>query len=265
MIDYLALALAQEENISSAEEDESLSVGVAEEFLGGFFGGDLFPTEKTPPGLHGPQTTQAERGLPRSENPPLPAPNRERDSAGLSPRLEMPRVGGNFRFSVSRDATRAVPYSAEAETGDGKPKNSGGDVWMNGGFRQGQFPTRRGKNLPLPALSQYVAGGLFSAQAWPRGGVIFDSGGSIASVKAAAPGSFATLGWKEQMAREEAVLPLLRQVRQAQRSSGFVQSQRRAFTVTLPEGGGGPALSAEDFDLACERDARRYGGGFGLY
>ncbi len=67
------------------------------------------------------------------------------------------------------------------------------------------------------------------------------------------------------MAREEAGLPLLRQVPRAPRTSGFVQSQRRPITVTLPEGGGGPALSAEDFDLACERDARRYGGGFGLY
>lgn len=73
------------------------------------------------------------------------------------------------------------------------------------------------------------------------------------------------MGWNEWQNRDFAVLPLLRQVRQAQHSSGFVQSQRRAFAVTLPESGGGPALSAEDVDLACERDARRYGGGFGLY
>lgn len=66
-------------------------------------------------------------------------------------------------------------------------------------------------------------------------------------------------------AREEAVLPLLRQMRQTQWGAGFVQGQRRQFAVTLPEGEAVPGWSAEDFDLACERDARRYGGGFGLY
>lgn len=67
-------------------------------------------------------------------------------------------------------------------------------------------------------------------------------------------------------AEDGASLPLLDQLRQAQRGSGFVQTQRRAFTVTLPEGeSAAGAWSAEDFDLACERDARRYGGGFELY
>ena len=65
---------------------------------------------------------------------------------------------------------------------------------------------------------------------------------------------------------QEAVLPLLRQLRQAQWTAGFVQGQRRQLTVTLPEATpAAPALSAEELDLACERDARRYGGGFGLY
>lgn len=66
--------------------------------------------------------------------------------------------------------------------------------------------------------------------------------------------------------QETSVLPLLRQLRQAQWGAGFVQGQRRQLTVTLPEAApAAPALSAEELDLACERDARRYGGGFGLY
>lgn len=264
MIDYLALAMEQERD----EEEENI-------------GNDI---------LYVPQTTQVKSGLPRIKNPPLPAPNRERDSTGLPPRLKMPRGGEDFRFSVSRDATRAVPYGAEEETGEGEPHDAPSDAeeatgeggpaahpeWLHtaGVSRQGQSPTRRGKNSLLPASSQYIAVGSFSTKAWPRGGVIFDSGGSIASVgayaaggaSAAAGGFISALEQKELSAREEAVLPLLRQVRQAQRSSGFVQGQRRAFAVTVPEGEStAGAWSAEDFDLACERDARRYGGGFGLY
>lgn len=79
-----------------------------------------------------------------------------------------------------------------------------------------------------------------------------------------------TPGWRIPSAgdasAQEAVLPLLRQLRQAQWSTGFVQGQRRQFAITLPEAAPtAPSLSAEDFDLTCERDARRYGGGFALY
>lgn len=80
-----------------------------------------------------------------------------------------------------------------------------------------------------------------------------------------------TPGWGipsagDASAQDPAVLPLLRQLRQAQWGTGFVQGQRRQFTVALPEAVSAVSpLSAEDFDLACERDARRYGGGFALY
>lgn len=63
----------------------------------------------------------------------------------------------------------------------------------------------------------------------------------------------------------DAAAPLLRRLQQAQWTAGFVQGQRRHFTVALPEPAPAPGLSAEDLDLACERDARRYGGGFALY
>lgn len=62
-------------------------------------------------------------------------------------------------------------------------------------------------------------------------------------------------------------LPLLDRLRAAQRGEGFVRSQRRAFTVTLPDAlaAAPPAWSVADLDRAVERDARRYGGEFRLY
>ena len=60
-------------------------------------------------------------------------------------------------------------------------------------------------------------------------------------------------------------IPLLSAMRTAERGTRFVQSQRRVFTVTLPESGGEPAgLNIESIDRAVERDARRYGGDFFL-
>ena len=78
--------------------------------------------------------------------------------------------------------------------------------------------------------------------------------GSREWTEAAVPGTAAA-----QMA------PLLFQMEQAERGTRFVQSQRRAFAVTLPESGGEPAgLNIESIDRAVERDARRYGGDFFL-
>ena len=60
-------------------------------------------------------------------------------------------------------------------------------------------------------------------------------------------------------------IPLLSAMRTAERGTRFVQSQRRAFAVTLPESGGEPSgLNIESLDRAVERDARRYGGDFFL-
>ena len=98
------------------------------------------------------------------------------------------------------------------------------------------------------------------------------------AIKNSPPGTFVSTGDETTSAlgrgipsagdasAQEAVLPLLRQLRQAQWTAGFVQGQRRQLAVALPEPApAAPALSAEELDLACERDARRYGGGFALY
>lgn len=64
----------------------------------------------------------------------------------------------------------------------------------------------------------------------------------------------------------DAALPLLDRVRRAQRGESFVRSEKRAFTVTLPEApAAAPAWSVEDLDRAVEQDARRSGGDFRLY
>lgn len=61
-------------------------------------------------------------------------------------------------------------------------------------------------------------------------------------------------------------LPLLALTRKAQVRTGFVQRERRAFSVTLPEvPSEASGLTAEELDRAVERDARRYDGGFPLY
>lgn len=60
-------------------------------------------------------------------------------------------------------------------------------------------------------------------------------------------------------------LPLLTALKAAERGMRFVQGERRAFSVTLPEGrAAAEGLSVESFDRAVERDAWRYGGDFAL-
>lgn len=60
-------------------------------------------------------------------------------------------------------------------------------------------------------------------------------------------------------------LPLLDTLKAAERGTRFVQGERRAFSVTLPESGAAAeGLSVESLDRAVERDAWRYGGDFAL-
>lgn len=65
---------------------------------------------------------------------------------------------------------------------------------------------------------------------------------------------------------QKAELPLLGELRRAERGAALTQSGGRRLTVALPqtESAGGAAWSAEGFDRAVERDARRYGGEFSL-
>lgn len=292
MTDYLALAMAQWEEVSAIMAEELAST------VEGTPGGHLFRMEKTPPG---PPEKMPGGGRFDSPSPWTPTPTDQGRGAAaplaLEPSPGCPTEGEEARFPHSVAGTGhggdEPGVSTDPEDLGGPAANEAfGGPWLGSGSRQGQSPTRRGKNLPLPASSQYVTGGLFSTQAWPRGGVIFDGGGSITPIKAGAargpffglskngpPGETAlplegefspTPGWGIPSAgdasAQEAVLPLLRQLRQAQWGAGFVQGQRRQLAVTLPETTpAAPALSAEELDLACERDARRYGGGFALY
>lgn len=253
MTDYLALAMEQWEEVSAimAEELSTAAVGTP--------GGHLFRMEKTPPrppeklpeGVFGftpsglPLETTKRQGL-------RPLPFENPPGAVLFQRVS---GEGSLRNAPAANLAKlnTAGASRSAAVFDGLLPGSGSGA---GGAILTSLISRKQKGQK-GCLGE--AGGPFFglSKNGPPGETALPLEGEFP------PGP---LGRDAPSPREEAVLPLLRQMRQAQWSTGFVQSQRRQFTVALPEAVSTvPPLSAEDLDLACERDARRYGGGFALY
>ena len=280
MTDYLALAMAQWEEVSAIMAEELAST------VEGAPGGHLFRMEKTPPG---PPEKMPGGGRFDSPSPWTPTPTDQgrgsADPLALEPSPGRPTEGEEARSPHSVAGTGHSGDEPEVSEVPGGSEDFGGPAATS-------KPTKFGRiNGELYRQNGYLQrlvsklGGLVPQHKSPRGpgaaapgGFLGGPGGYSLTSKNSPPGGIVSPGDVPDPAlgrgipsagdasAQEAVLPLLRQLRQAQWTAGFVQGQRRQLAVALPEAApAAPALSAEELDLACERDARRYGGGFALY
>lgn len=264
MTDYLALALAQNEEREEPAVAEELAPAAS--YPGSrrdLWGAEVPERLSSGPTLPGQAADAAPRAGAFGEAPA----NREEDAAEeraeeAARASSLPGEWENASVAVAGEGTagQLPPWGGQtavrAPQRDGPPTAGGaaeGPLPVSGVRTAGQDlrPEKTGMARALSALGASLGRAAVS----PREGE-----------PAVIPRARRESGSPSLPAEDGASFPLLDQLRQAQRGSGFVQTQRRAFTVTLPEGeSAAGAWSAEDFDLACERDARRYGGGFELY